>query len=316
MKLLTGNEVAERCSKEFSVMINRLDDPSPWHALFLDRSLPMDTGAKAAYLKDASTWSRQFMLPLIRPFCRLAIIVNQVIKCVVPNAIHSSRVLHYLIYVGQKYFLTPEANYIILRHFHLGSQILRFLATNIRDAEINLKPILPTELKSIYDDEIYINHDINLFNFVIQLNESLRKNHSDIACNEVPDFSMIEQGDFGIHGLRDTWLNFLDVESAIEIYTPLFQFFLRDSDFWRAFHSLQFDETFALYVAKVLRSPNHVALVNNKHPLAVLTGTKSAYRLLLHGISSELIHGVLAQEKRAQIDPKSNRSMYFHGRPE
>jgi hypothetical protein len=308
---LTGKEVGTRAHKEFSKKTNDVADPSPWLALFLDRSLPMDTHAKAAFLKDSSSRSRQFLLPLIRPFCRLMIILNQVLKVIIPNAIQSSRALHYLIYLGQKYFVSPEANYIILRHFHLGSEMLKFLAVNIPNSEISLKPIRPTTLRTIYEEEIYVNHDLNLFNFVIQLNESLRKHQTDITAKSPLDFSMINQGDFEINGLRDGWTNFLDCESAIEIYTPLFQFFLRDSDFWRAYHSLQFDETIALYIAKVLGNPAHVALVNNKHPLAPLTGTRAAYRLVLHGISSELMHGILAQEKRAQVGGNVNRSIIF-----
>ncbi len=313
-KTLSGREVGERAYKTFIEKNNDLADPSPWLALFLDRSLPMDTHAKAAFLSDSSSRSRQFFLPLIRPFCRFAIIMNQVLKVIIPNALHSSKFLHYLIYLGQKYFVSPEANYIILRHFHLGSQILKFLAANVKDAEINLKSIQPTKLSDIYKNEIYINHDLNLFNFVIQLNESLRKHKTDVHAKGPLNFSMIEPGDFEIEGFRDGWTNFLDVETAIEIYTPMFQFFLRDSDFWRAYHSLQFDETIALYVAKVLGNPAHLSLLNNKHPLAPLTGTKAAYRLVLHGIASELLHGILVQEKRAQTAEGKNRAMLFQAK--
>ena len=62
-------------------------------------------------------------------------------------------------------------------------------------------------------------------------------------------------------------LNFLDLESAIEIYTPLYQLFLTDSDFWRACNSLQLDETVALYTSRLIGDASYVGLVNNKHPL-------------------------------------------------
>ena len=301
--VLSGKEVGERAYAEFLTQKNTPDDPSPWYALNLDHSLPMDIYAKATYLKDCSGWSRQFLLPIVRPFARLMIMLIQVLKVFIPNKLHSSKLLHYLIYVGQEYFVSPEANFIILRHFHLGSQILKFLAYNIKNAEISLKVISPTKLRDIYTEEIYLNHDINLYNFIIQLNESLRKSDMKMDIREPLSFEMITQGDFDIQGLRDTWLNFIDVETAIEIYTPIFQLLLRDSDFWRAHHSLQFDETIALYVAQVLKNPHHLGLVNNKHPLAPMSGTAAAYRLLLHGISSELLHGMLAQRKYAAAEP-------------
>ena len=309
--MMSGAEVGQRAYDNFSKRKNDPSDPSPWLALFLDRSLPMDNHAKAAFLTDASSRSRQFLLPIIRPFCRLAIILNQILKVLLPTVFSSSKVLHYLIYLGQKYFVSPEGNYIILRHFHLGSEILKFIAANAKNAEINLKAIRPEVLRQIYTEEIYVNHDLNLFNFVIQLNESLKKHQHDIVAKDPLDFSMIQQGDFNIREIRNGWTNVLDVETAVEIYTPLFQLFLRDQDFWRAHHSLQFDETIGLYIAKILRNPNHLGLVNNKHPLSPLTGTKAAYRLMLHGISSELLHGILAQERRAQSDDKVNRSIDF-----
>ena len=48
-------------------------DPSPWLALYLDTSVPFHPNAKANILLDVSSRSRQFFLPLVRPFCRLSI---------------------------------------------------------------------------------------------------------------------------------------------------------------------------------------------------------------------------------------------------
>ena len=48
------------------------------------------------------------------------------------------------------------------------------------------------------------------------------------------------------------WLNFADVQTAIEAYTPLYALFLPRADFIRAANSLQLDETIAIYLAKIL----------------------------------------------------------------
>jgi hypothetical protein len=90
------------------------------------------------------------------------------------------------------------------------------------------------------------------------------------------------------------------LESAIEIYTPLYQLFLTDSDFWRACNSLQLDETVALYTSKLIGDASYVSLVNNKHPLIPLSTLQAGYRLLLHGLSAECLHATLVQSKRQQ----------------
>ncbi len=99
-------------------------------------------------------------------------------------------------------------------------------------------------------------------------------------------------------------MNFLDLESAIEIYTPLYQLFLTDSDFWRACNSLQLDETVALYSSKLLGDASYVGLVNNKHPLIPLSTLQAGYRLLLHGLAAECLHATLVQIKRAAQQPE------------
>src|SRR5256885_2858862 len=66
-------------------------------------------------------------------------------------------------------------------------------------------------------------------------------------------------------------LNLLDLQSAIEVYTPVYQLLLTDNDFWRASNSLQLDETVAIYAAKILASPEHLVMLNNKHPLVPLS---------------------------------------------
>ena len=73
-------------------------DPNPWMALYLDSSVPFNPKAKANFLIDVSSWSRQFMMPLIRPFCRLMICLIKILKTFIPNVVQSSWLLHHSIY--------------------------------------------------------------------------------------------------------------------------------------------------------------------------------------------------------------------------
>lgn len=118
-------------------------NPSPWLALYLDTSLPLSDDVKSALLKNASSKSRQFLLPLIRPLAKVPIMALQVLKVFVPNRCTSSRVLHWTIYWGLRYFVGPEANYLILRHFHIGSELLQFVASNVEGVEIPMMALRP-----------------------------------------------------------------------------------------------------------------------------------------------------------------------------
>lgn len=278
------------------------ENPDPWQSLWLDQSTPINLGVKQAWLRDSNTWSRQFLLPIVRPLARLSIVLLQVIKLVIPNRFCSSRILHKLLAWALSVFATPEANWLILRHFWIGSENLAFLNANIKGAGVTMHPLTPYDLPDLKDN-LFIQHDLNLFNFITRLNLSLRANHlSDVQANAQLDFSMIsEDGNFPIAPQNNGWLNVLDLQTCIDIFTPIYQLFLTDKDFWRSVHSLQFDETIGIYAAKVLNKPEGLILVNNKHPMVVPATWSAGYRLVLHGLSAEMLHALLVQAKQQSL---------------
>lgn len=289
----------------FEAMAHDPLDPNPWQALYLDVATPLRPSVKQMWLRDSSSLSRQFLLPFARPLARLMIVVVQLIKALSPIDWRASKILHRLIVWGLKTFVRADANTLILRHFHVGSEILAFIAGNIPGADIKLKPLRPRNLDELLDD-VFLQHDINLYNFVINLNLELREKKLQIKPVASPDFSMITEGEFDIEPMKDGFFNFIDLETAIELYTPVYQFFLTDNDFWRATNSLQLDETIGLYAATILNSHAHLVLINNKHPMVSLITLSSGYRLVLHGMSSEMGHWVLNQKKAEQKKLKAH----------
>lgn len=275
-------------------------DPDPWLALYLDQSYPMEAAAKADLLASMRSRSRQFLLPVVRPLARASMISIQLIKIFIPGRLSASRILHWSIARGLRWFVRPDANRIVLRHFHIGSEVLDFIARNVPGMAMQLDPLRPRTLEDLEDD-VFLRHDLNLFNFVIRLNQILRERTTPLELPPVAelDFSGISE-DFDLAPMPDRWLNLVDVQTAVEIYTPLYQLFLTDSDFWRATNSLQLDETIGIYVAALLRSPSHLGLVNNKHPMVPMMTLGAGFRLMLHGLASEGLHSLLLRYKRAQ----------------
>lgn len=272
------------------------NDPNPWLALYLDRSTPLPDHVKQAWLADSSSLSRQFLLPLVRPLARSLIVLIQLLKIAVPRRWAASRLLHWLLACGLKWFVSPQANWLVLRHFHLGAQILEFIAANapVRVATSPLEPITLDDLK----DELFLKHDLNLFNFVIRLNQALREQGQKLGHVAAPDFSMLTEPPVPLAAMPRRWLNVIDLQTAIELFTPAYQLFLTDNDFWRASNSLQLDETIGVYAATILNAPQHLILLNNKHPLVPMSTLRAGYRLVLHGLSSEMLHALLMELKQ------------------
>lgn len=276
-------------------------DPDPWVALALDRSTFFDAEAKAALMRNNASRSRQFLLPIVRPLARLSIVLIQLVRIVLPNKLTSPRLLHALIVWGMKYFVSPDANYLIFRHFHIGSQTLRFLGDNIADIKMTPHPLYPQKIED-FGNNTFVQHDLNIFNFVIQLNAQLHDQNRRIE--HVPldkiNFSAIADVDNKLPVLPNKWHNILDLQSAIELYTPLFGLLLTDKDFWRSSNSLQLDETIAIYVARIFNRESIVALVSNKHPCVPFSTLEAGWRLMLHGLDAENLYGFIKHMREQQ----------------
>lgn len=274
-------------------------DPNPWLALYLDQSTPIDPDVKCAWLIDSSSWCRQFGLPIVRPLARLTIVVFQLLKTPMPKSFTSSRLLHRFLAWGLRMFVSPQATWLILRHLHIGSEILDFIARNTPGTVVPLSPLRPTHLDHLRDD-LFLKHDLNLFNFVINFNRELRAQSREVEPPPRLDFGGISEGNFGIEPMPDRWHNCIDLQTAIELFTPAYQVFLTDHDFWRSTNSLQLDETIAIYCARILQQPNNMVLLNNKHPIVPESTLRAGYRLVLHGLASEMLYELLVRAKRHQ----------------
>jgi hypothetical protein len=274
-------------------------DPDPGLALMLDRSLPFAPEAKAALIRDQVSRSRQFLLPIVRPLARAMIVVAQLVHIVSPRWPHAPRLLHRSIAFGMRHFLTPDANRLILRHFHLGGQVLRFIADNATPGfRPELESMQPREIRDV-EDNLFLKHDLNIFNFLIQLNAELERRGTSLERVDTLDFSAIT-ADLPIDPMPAGRFNVIDLQTAIEIYTPAYALLLSDRDFWRASNSLQLDETIGLYAARLTGEEKHLAMINNRHPLVPFSTLRAGFRLMLHGLSTEVLHGFLCELKARQ----------------
>lgn len=287
-------------SVDFDTMEHDPRDPNPWLALYMDQSTPVDPAVKKAWLTDSSSWSRQFALPIVRPFARLTIIAIQLVRIVLPKSLTSSTALHRLLAWGLHTFVSPQANWLILRHLHIGSEILDFIARNTPANGIPMNPLRPRNLADLRD-HLFVQHDLNLFNFVINFSREMKARGADVGAPARLDFSGLSEGDFGIEPLPERWHNVIDLQSAIELFTPVYQLFLTDHDFWRATNSLQLDETIAIYVARILQRPDQLVLLNNKHPMVPESTLRAGHRLVLHGLASEMLYELLVRAKRGNV---------------
>lgn len=293
----------------FATMVHDPRDPDPWLALYLDQSLPIDPDAKRCLLVGARSWSRRWLFPVSRPLVILFFCVVKVLRALSPRHPNLNGLLHKTIHWGLRTFGTPETNTLILRHFHVGTELLAFMRVNAGAADISSHPLRPTRLKDI-EDNLFLQHDLNVFNFIIELNQRLRAEGREIMPAETLDFSMISDAFPPFEPFPTGPLNRIDVQTAVEFYTPLYALMLPRNDFVRAAHSLQLDETVAIYIARILGTDYHLNFIKNGHPMVALSTLQAGYRLMMHGLDCEALHGWLRTMKARQaaglpVDPRA-----------
>ena len=88
-------------------------------------------------------------------------------------------------------FVSPQANFLILRHFHLGSNVVAVPGRELGDArrELPLRPLEPADVK----DDVFLQHDLNLYNFVISLNTALAAEDRGLSPPARIDFDAIDE---------------------------------------------------------------------------------------------------------------------------
>lgn len=294
----------------FLTMAHDPRDPDPWLALYLDQSLPIDPEAKRCLLVGARSWSRRWLFPVSRPLVILFFCVVKVLRAISPRFPNLNGLLHKTIHWGLRLFGSPETNTLILRHFHVGTELLAFMRVNAGAADISSHPLRPVRLKDI-EDNLFLQHDLNVFNFIIELNQRLRAEGREIMPAATLDFSMISDSFPAFESFPTGPLNRIDVQTAVEFYTPLYALMLPRNDFVRAAHSLQLDETVAIYIARILGTDYHLNFIKNGHPMVALSTLQAGYRLMMHGLDCEALHGWLRSMKARQAaglpaDPRIN----------
>lgn len=282
--------------KEFDIKNHDTRDPNPWLAMYLDSSIPINNQTKQALMRDNNSRSTRYLLPFIKLWSKISMFFIHILKFFVPKLFNSSKALHRILAWGLKNFVSPDANLLIFRHFHAGSEILEFIAKNVPGTQVKTSPLKPYNFKDVRDD-LFLNHDLNLYNFVIKLNSELREKGQTIEKQSTLNLEMVSEDQFDHIQFPNRWTNILDLRSAIELFTPFYQLFLTANDFVRASNSLQLDETIAIYTTQILGTPGHLGLVNNKHPMVPTSTYTAAYRLVLHGLATETLHEILVNIK-------------------
>jgi len=277
-------------------------NPNAWEALYLDQAIPLDMTAKAYMIKDLQSWSRNYLLIPIKIIANISLAIIMTIKRILPFQFSAYKLMHHSAAFFLKHFASPEACYLIVRHICLGSNIVNFLIDNSADRQIPKSTLYPQTVDDLAENA-FLEHDLILFNFVLDYNEAQQKNPDwlqDVHARGL-NYESIQPVNIDVDVSKRGWFQILDLESAIELFKIFYALCLTSEEFARAVLSLQFDENFGCYVSAIAQDYNWNHVIANRHPLAPNSPFNAARDLFLHGIITEALHRYLELRKAGNL---------------
>ncbi|MEM8672621.1 MAG: hypothetical protein AAGF83_01935 [Cyanobacteria bacterium P01_G01_bin.67] len=269
-------------------------DPNAWDLVYLDNAIPMDATAKAYMVKDLNSWTRNYLLIPIKLIANLLLALIMTVKRILPFQFKAYGLMHNSAAWFLNNFVAPEACYLIVRHLGLGSNIINFLIDNGPDPQITKSKLYPRTVTDLANNA-FLEHDLILYNFVHDYHQAEQENPDWLLQIEKDNlnFASLQPLKVEIDFTQHRWRRILDLESALELFKVFYSLCLTSNEFARAVLSLQFDESFGIYLSKLTDDYDWNHVITNRHPLLPNSPFNASRDLMLHGIVTEYLHKYL-----------------------
>ena len=256
-------------------------------ALGGDESLPLDSVAKEYWLKDLQNPLRIIVLPTLKILLSITLHITYYLKRLSPIQWRAHRFLQWQICFFMKYFVRPEANILILRHFQAESNLLNFVIDNSGKDGVAPVEIYPKEIQDLMV-QTFVHHDQGILMTMRDLGQMDTSNwpikEKDLSWQNWEPVRI----DYG--SKKKKWTQFLDFETAHELFKTTFCFWLTAKEYEAAINSFQFDHSVGIRIDEIVGAAHFADLAYNRFPMILVGPTGLSYRFLMHGFFVEHAH--------------------------
>ena len=265
-------------------------------ALDGDSSLPLDEVAKKYWLKNLQNPLRKIVLPTLRILLSITLHIMYYVKRLLPIQWKAHGFLQWQICFFMKYFVRPEANILILRHFQAESNLLNFVIDNSGDEKVEPVNIYPKMIGDLMV-QTFVHHDQG----VLMTMRDLKKPDRSKWPIEQSQLSWKNWNPIRIeYGIdRKKFTQFLDFETAHELFKTTFCFWLTSKEYEAAINSFQFDHSVGLLIDEIVGASHFADIAYNRFPMILVGPSGLSYRFLMHGFFVEHVHAHLENIREA-----------------
>ncbi len=260
-------------------------------AILKDRSLPIADEAVDLWVKDLKGPLRLGVMPLFRVLLGGALILIWFMKRIMPIQFSSHEKLQKLICWFCENYVTPEANFLILRHFWTESNILNFLADNDQSGKIEPVNLYPKTIADMLK-ATFVDHDQQLFRY---FNESSARPVKKALKKADINWDSWRELEIDKSVLKGKKTQVIDFETAHVLFMCIFCLFLTADEYRAAINGFNLDQSIAIRIGAIIGDDSVVEYAYNKHPLYLLGPIDLTRRFILHGFFTEYMHERLLQ---------------------
>jgi hypothetical protein len=217
-------------------------DPSMWEAVYADPSIPLDRSVVRQIIADQRRLSRRWLYPVARILSRVSVAIISILKRVFPFRWMPIAMMDWLCVWFLRRWVSPDAVELLIRHFVIETNLVNFI---IRNTPVDMEPVtLRPETLAGLGDAAVIEHDVNVYDVLIALNEVplARPKKLNFAQLDIPPL------DAERHRKR---VSRLDIQTALCFMNIPFCMALTVEEYRRAVHSIRFDDSFLEILALV-----------------------------------------------------------------
>lgn len=265
-------------------------------AISNDNSLPIEDAAVKLWLKDLDNPFRWVLRPILQLIFAITLHFVWFIKRLPLPQFSAHSFLQKTICWFCSYFVSPEANLLILRHFATESNILNFLAENTgHEHRVNLYP------KKINDmlRDTFVNHDQELFESFIKLGKCPTGKQAE--KNNQYQWLSWQQLDMNEFSVERKASQILDFETSHALFMCLFCFLLKKDEYRDAINGFNLDQSIAIRVGNIIDDNTLSEYAYNKYPQYLVGPWNLGQRFLMHGFFTEHLYAKLEMLRQSTI---------------
>ena len=268
-------------------------------AVAADDAIPMDSVAVELWLADLDRRSRWFIRPLLQFLFAIILHTTWALKRLPLPQFRAHKLLQKLICFFCNYFVSPEANELIIRHFTTESNILNFMQENMQKSDVPSLVLYPHNIDDMLT-HTFVDHDQELFRILRELGPSDRAAwpiaHGDLR------WTLWRSMEIDDSVRKRRWTQVLDFETSHALFMALFCFLLTAEEYRDAINGFNLDQSIAIKIGEMIDDPTLVELAYNRYPLYLVGPWNLGQRFLMHGFFTEYLYARLEKIRAATED--------------